>query len=74
MSDSLTLAVRALSDSLTLSVRALRRKHVLDTYGITIENVEYEEWLTVISSNERLERWFDAPLPHYVIDDLARIG
>lgn len=54
-------------------LRALRRKHVLDNYGITIENVTYEKWLEIISSDQRLAEWFGHPLEDYVLRTLAAL-
>lgn len=49
----------------------LRRKVVLDNYGITIENVKFDEWLAIISSDDRLEAWFGEPLEKHILDELA---
>jgi len=52
---------------------ALRRKCVLDTYGITIENLtdDFDRWVEIVSSDERLAEWFGEALPDYVLRELA---
>jgi len=50
--------------------RALRRKAVLDDYGITIENVKFDRWFEIISSDFELEAWFGEPLKDYILNDL----
>lgn len=55
--------------------RALRRKCILDTYGITIENLQndFDRWLEIISSNNELEQWYGEPLEDYVLADPEKV-
>lgn len=51
----------------------LRRKCILDNYGITIENVKYDRWLSIISSDAELAKWYGEPLASYVLEELAAL-
>jgi hypothetical protein len=59
----------------TKAEKALRRKCVLDTYGVTIENLanDFDRWLEIVSSNDRLAEWFGYPLPHYILSELEAL-
>jgi hypothetical protein len=62
---------------MTVLERALRRKHILDDYGITIENTDFNRWLTIISSDQELEDWFGERLQKYILeafDEVERLA
>jgi hypothetical protein len=63
-----------LARQLAEAERVLRRKCVLDNYGITIENVEFDRWLEIVSSDEELEKWFGQPLSDYILSDLQALS
>jgi hypothetical protein len=64
------LAVFLARDVLAMQER-LRRKHILDQYAICIEPViDFDEWVKIISSDERIAKWFGEPLPDYVLKEL----
>lgn len=69
-------ALRTLEAERDALARALRRKCVLDDYGVTIENLssnDFDRWLAIVCSNERLAEWFGEPLQDYILENLERV-